>query len=131
MGPSYLDIFFFFTLFHGSYHMAFFYFFIFRNRDICRNQHILWRVHKTSDYVIFTSKVPSYQVAIYWVLRGQIFLSVKTSSRKIKSSTCFWNSLVRYFQRANKNYQVWKNVLGLIRSVTTGPKYQVAYSEYF
>ena len=55
--------------------------------------------------VIFTSKVPSCQLAIYWVLRGQLFLSLITSPKNnfFKSLTRFWNILVGSFQRANKS----------------------------
>ena len=35
----------------------------------------------TSNDVIFTSKVPLCQVAIYWVLRGELFLSLTTSPK--------------------------------------------------
>ena len=41
--------------------------FIFSNRDLRRNLRIWWHVHTTSNDVIFTSKVPSCQVAIHWI----------------------------------------------------------------
>ena len=53
--------------------------FIFSTRDLPRNLRIWWRVRTTSDDVIFTSNVPSHQVAIYWILKIRFFLSVITS----------------------------------------------------
>ena len=55
--------------------------------------------------VIFASKVPSCQAAIYWVLRGQLFLSRITSPKSTffqKFDLCLKHS-ARYFQRANKS----------------------------
>ena len=43
--------------------------FIFSTMDLRRNLRIWWRVRTTPDDVIFTSKVPSCQVAIYWILK--------------------------------------------------------------
>ena len=43
--------------------------FIFSTRDLRRNQQIWWRVCTTFNDVIITSKVPSCQVAIYWIVK--------------------------------------------------------------
>ena len=55
--------------------------FIFSTRDLRRNLRMWWRVRTTSDDVIFTSNVPSCQVAIYWIVRGQLFLFLITSPK--------------------------------------------------
>ena len=54
---------------------------IFSNRVLCRKLRIWWCVHTPLYDVIFTSKFPSCWVAIYWVLRGQLFLSLITSPK--------------------------------------------------
>ena len=56
-------------------------FLFFSTKDLRRTLQIRWRVRPTPDDVIFASKVPSCQVAIYWVLRGHWFLSLVTSPK--------------------------------------------------
>ena len=55
--------------------------FIFSARYLHRNLCIWWCVRTTSNEVIFMPKFSPCQVAIYWVLRGQLFLSLITSQK--------------------------------------------------
>ena len=59
--------------------------FIFSTRDLHRNLCIIWRVRTNSDGVIFMSEVLSCQLAMYWVLRVQLFISLITSTKNIFS----------------------------------------------
>ena len=54
---------------------------MFSTRYLGRNIRIWWRGRTSLDDVIFTSKLSSFQLAIYWVLRGQFFLSLVTSPK--------------------------------------------------
>ena len=47
--------------------------FYFQYQGLRRNPRIWWRVRTTFDDVIFTSNIPSHQVAIYWILKIWIF----------------------------------------------------------
>ena len=77
--------------------------FILIARDLRRNLFILCRVCTTFDDVIFMSKVPSCKLAIYWVLRGQLFLSlILHQFFFFVCSTCYIFSSIRSFQRANE-----------------------------
>ena len=72
--PSDFAIFFFFLLsvVPGLWHV---FWCIFSTSHIRRNLRTQWRVRTTFDDVTFMYICPFYQINIYWVLRGQIFLS--------------------------------------------------------
>ena len=128
LGPSELAIFFLLSILYVVPSVWSVFGFIFSTRDLRRNLHIWWRVCTTSNDVIFTSNVPSCQVAIYWILKIRFFFlsqlhqkyffskvrlipdSTRSdlSKEPIKVSTCVK-------MRKKRNY------------VTIGPKRQVHY----
>ena len=94
--------------------------FNFSTRDILRNQRIWWRVRTTSDDIIFTSKVPCCQLAIYWVLRGQLFLSLITSPIFFSKVRLVSETTRSDISREPIKVSIsCKNALELIRAVTT------------
>ena len=102
---------------------------IFSTRDLRRNLCIWWCVRTTSDDVIFKSKVPSCQVAIYWILKIQFFLSIMTSPkntffkvRLIPDST--WSDLSK---EPIKSGYLCRNTKKRF-PVKAGPKRQVSYN---
>ena len=102
--------------------------FIFGTRDLRRNLRIWWRVCTTSNDVIFTSKVPSCQVAIYWILKVRFFLSIMTSPiffSKVRFITDSDRSDIS--KEPIKSDYFCKNAKKR-NSVTTGTKCQVHYS---
>ena len=83
--------------------------FIFSTKDIRINLLIWWCVGTTSDEILFSSKVPSCKLAIYWVLRGQLFIYLinlpNHFSKVLLVIDQAWSDLSRY---PIKLVLVWK-----------------------
>ena len=76
-----------------------------------------WCVRTTLDYVIFMSKLPSCQVAIYCIVRGQLFLSLLTSPKNTFFSKGLFSETARLDLSIEpiKFQYLCKNALELIR----------------
>ena len=106
--------------------------YIFSTRDLRRNLCIRWRIRTPFYDIILTYICPFFQINIYWVLRGQIFLSHITSPKKFffsKPGVASDSARRDLFKYPIKIWVWCKSALDLILSLRSVPCNQVQYTK--